>query len=338
MTSETELDETLSQAGNPLVQMMRRIDGDIAILGIGGKMGLTLGAMAVRAIHEAGVKKRVIGISRFSDSAARDWLEEHGVETIPCNLMDPDEVAELPDTANIIYMVGRKFGTAGSEPATWAINTVAPANICRRFSGARIVVFSTGCVYPLVNPRGPGCNENTQPGPVGEYAQACLGRERIFEYYCDADQTPTLLFRLNYAIDLRYGALHDIAKWIWEDQPVPLRVPTLNCIWQRDANESALLSLEHCRVPAQILNVTGEENLSVRDVATRLAKKMGKAVTFEGKPGDRAYLADASKSAQLFGSPEMPIKEMIDKTADWIRQGGVSLGKPTHFEVSNGQY
>jgi len=336
--NEEELDTELSRPSEALVQMMKRLDGDLVILGIGGKMGLTLGRMAAEAVEQSGKHRRVIGVSRFSDETSRQWLEDNGVETIRCDLLDEDAVSSLPDAANVIFMVGRKFGTAGSEAMTWGINMVTSANAARRYSSSRIVVFSTGCVYPLADVKSGGCLETNPPNPVGEYAQSCLGRERIFQYFCEMQQTPMSIYRLNYAIDLRYGVLHDIARWIWEEKPVPLNVPVFNCIWQRDANERALLSLEHCSVPADILNVTGSETLNVKEVAEKLGRHLNKPVNFCGDPGTKAYLSDATKSIRRFGYPNMSVDDMIDATAFWIKNCGTTLNKPTHFEVSNGEY
>lgn len=338
MHNEVALDTELSRPSDALVQMMEHLDGDILILGIGGKMGLTLGCMAARAVEKSGKQRRVIGVSRFSDDAGRQWLESNGVETISCDLLEGNAVAALPDAANVIFMVGRKFGTTGSEPLTWGTNMVSAVNVSNRYSTSRIVVFSTGCVYPLDDVTGAGCKETRPPNPVGEYAQACLGRERIFQYFCETQQMPMSIYRLNYAIDLRYGVLHDIAMWIWSGKPVPLNVPVFNCIWQRDANERALLCLEHCTVPANILNVTGIEILQTKEVAKALGQHLDRPVTFCGEPGDKAYLADASESIRLFGSPTMSVDAMIEATAEWIKAGGISLNKPTHFEVNNGVY
>jgi nucleoside-diphosphate-sugar epimerase len=338
MHSEEQLDNELSRPEPALIEMMRRLTGDIVILGIAGKMGQTLGRMAVRAAAAAGTKQRIIGVSRFSDPKARQKLEAHGVETVSCDILDAGALDRLPDAAHVIYMVGRKFGTTGSEPMTWGVNTLAASHTAQRYASSRIVVFSTGCVYPLVDSAGAGCDESVAPGPVGEYAQACLGRERIFQYFCETQQTPMLLYRLNYAIDLRYGVLHDIAGWIRDGKPVPLNVPTFNCIWQRDANERALLCLEHCSTPAAILNITGPETVSVRDTAIKLGRRMGKPVTFTGDSSGRAYLSDATASIRLFGPPGFSVEDMITAQADWIQAGGSSLNKPTHFEVSNGAY
>ena len=338
LRSDAELDETLSLPTNQLVGFMKRIPGDIMILGIAGKMGITLGLAARRAIDAAGVKKEVIGVSRFSDPDSRVLLEGHGIKTLACDLLDRASVAQLPLIPNIIYMAGRKFGTDGSEALTWIMNTEVPANVCNHFTGNNIVAFSTGCVYPLLPLGQIGCTEENSPAPVGEYAQSCLGRERVFQYYSRAGKIKSLLFRLNYAIDLRYGVLHDLAIKIMNDEPVDLGMGYFNAIWQGDANVQALLSLEHCASPAAILNITGPETVSVRYAAAELARVMEKDVSFVGEPVDKSYLNNAARAAALFGYPRVSLLQMIRWTGLWVKNGHRSLGKPTHFEVNDGKF
>lgn len=336
--TEDELNARLSMPSAQLVEMMRRLSGDILVLGIGGKMGVTLGMAAVRAAREAGSSSRVIGVSRFSDAEARATLEGHGIGTVACDLLDPKAVDRLPDAPNIIFMAGRKFGTEGQEALTWAMNTIVPANVCRRFAKSRIVAFSTGCVYPLVERDSGGCTETTAPAPVGEYAQSALGRERVFQYFSETHAVPVCLLRLNYAIDLRYGVLHDIASRVYARQPVSTTVPYFNCIWQGDANVRALLALEHCAAPARILNITGPEILSTRQVALRFGELLDRTVVFDSQTAAPAYLNDASAAATLFGRPSVSSEVMIRWTADWIRRGGRSLNKATHFEICDGRF
>ncbi len=336
--TEADLDDALSRPSPALVDMMGRIDGDIVILGIAGKMGVTLGMMALRAVRESGVERRVIGVARFSNPEHETTLREFGLETIRCDLLDPTAVASLPDADNIIYMVGRKFGTQGDEAMTWAINTVVPSHVARRYATSRIVMFSTGCVYPFVPSTSDGPDENVGMDGVGDYAQAAVARERVFQYYSESGGTPILMYRLNYAIDLRYGVLHDIAQLICNDQPVDLTMPCFNCIWQRDANDRALRCLERCASPPAVLNVTGPESHDLRETALALADKLGKTVSFTGTPSETTWLSNASKSIALFGPPETSIEDMIEMTATWITLGGSSLGKPTHFEVADGKY
>lgn len=336
--SEEMLDDLLSVPRPELVDMMSSLDGDIMILGIAGKMGITLGRLAQRAAEAAGVKKKIYGVARFSSDEARQTLEKWGIETIKCDLLDPVAVAELPEVANIIYMAGKKFGTDGSEELTWAMNTVAPAYVAQHFKNSRIVVFSTGCVYPLVPVASCGCTESVAPVPVGEYSQSCLGRERVFGHFAKQNGTKTLLYRLNYAIDLRYGVLFDIAGRIWADQPVSVSVPHFNVIWQGDANNYALLSLGLCGSPAEILNVTGPEIIPVTHIAEEFGRIFKKKVEYTGISGSVNYLNNASKLFKLFGYPAVSLDRMIQWQADWIMNGGRSLGKPTHFEVNDGKY
>ncbi len=337
--TEADLDTLLTTPSEGLIETMSDLDGDLIVLGAGGKMGVTLCGLAARAVKQAGAKTRVIAVSRFSDNHAREQLHDFGVETIACDLLDRNDVAHLPRADNVIFMAGRKFGTSGSEELTWAINTVVPGHTAYHFSASRIVAFSTGCVYPLVPVESGGCREDDPTDPVGEYAQSCLGRERVFEYYAKAQNLPTLLFRLNYAIDLRYGVLHDIATWIWNDQHVSQAVPYFNIIWQGEANERALRSLPLCDVPAVPLNVTGADIVGLEEVCEQFAKYMGKdCVRFAGPKQDTAYLNDASRSIELFGPPKVSVDQMIRWTADWVMAGQRSLGKPTHFEVSDGKF
>jgi nucleoside-diphosphate-sugar epimerase len=338
ITTEDQLDDALTIPSPALVEFMRRLDGDFAILGIAGKMGATLGGAAVRAIRQAAVKKTVYGVARFSDPASRARIAGLGIEAIAADLLDPSAVAALPRVANVVFMAGRKFGTEEGAALTWAINALVPAHVAAHFASSRIVAFSTGCVYPLVAATGSGCAENHPPAPVGEYAQSCLGRERIFEHFSRVRGTPVCLIRLNYAIDLRYGVLHDIARRIWAEAPVDLTVPCFNAIWQGDAAHHALLALERCASPPAIINVTGRERIGVRQVARELARHMSKSVAFTGDDGPVAYLSDAGRAARLFGPPRVPLACMIRWTAEWVMSGGRSLELPTHFEINSGRF
>lgn len=338
INNTVELEDFLSIPSAKVIEMMKRLDGDIMILGIAGKMGVTMGRQAVRAIKAAGVNKKVIGVARFSKPEDRKKLESWGIETIACDLLDREAVGKLPQVSNIIFMAGRKFGTDGSEAQTWAMNVLVPGYVAEHFRNSRIVAFSTGCVYPLVDINNGGCTEEIDPSPVGEYSQSCLGRERIFQYYSHCNKTPVLLFRLNYSIDLRYGVLHDIARNIWEGKPVDNTVGYFNVIWQGDANAAALLALELTDPSVAILNVTGPETASVEKTAKMLGKLMNKEVTFKGTPGNRCYLNDAAKMFRNFGYPSVSLEQMIRWQADWIVNGGESIGKPTHFEVNNGKF
>jgi len=340
IVSDAELEDLLSVPSAELVDLMKRLDGDLMILGIAGKMGVTMGRRAKRAMELAGVDRKVIGVSRFSRPEEREKLEAWGIETIPCDLLDRDRVRELPQVPNVVFMAGRKFGTGGTEELTWAMNTLAPGNVAEHFRNSRIVAFSTGCVYPLVGAETGGCTEAVPPAPVGEYSQSCLGRERVFQYGSKAFGTRVLLFRLNYAIDLRYGVLHDIASQIWNDEAVSDSVGHFNVIWQGDANDIALRSFELADSPAAVLNVTGPETASLRSIAEKLGEYMGKEVRYagSGSASGSCYLNDAAKMAGTFGYPSVPLDRMIRWQAEWFKAGGSSLGKPTHFEVNNGKF
>ena len=336
--NEEELDILLSNPSDRLIEAIRNLPGDITILGANGKMGISQSMMAQRAVEKAGVNKQVFAVSRFSDKEGRGKLEAHGVKTIECDLLDAGQVKKLPVTENVIFMAGRKFGTTGSEQLTWAMNGLVPAYCAAHYKGSRTVVFSTGCVYPLVKAETGGSKETDKPEPIGEYAQSCLCRERMYEHFSIADQTPVLLYRLNYATDLRYGVLFDIGMKIWNNEPVVTGVGFFNIIWQGDVNDYALLSLQKTASPAEILNITGEGILSVRDVAEEMGAIMNKPVQLVSSGKDHSYLNDASKSFEYFGKPSVSSKELIRMQAEWIMHGGIGLNKPTHFEVSDGKF
>ena len=280
LDSVEKLDALLSVPHPELVEMMKRLEGDIMILGIAGKMGVTMGMQAVEAIKRAGVEKKVYGVARISNPEERVKLDKAGIITIACDLIDAGQISKLPLVPNVIFMAGRKFGTGGSEDLTWAMTVLAPAFVAEHFKASRIVAFSTGCVYPLMSVQEGGCSENVVPAPVGEYSQSCLGRERIFEYYSKKNGTKILLFRLNYSVDLRYGVLHDIGRAIWEEREVNNSVGYFNVIWQGDANAAALRALELADSPCAVLNVTGPETASVEKTARIMGEIMGK-VTFQ---------------------------------------------------------
>jgi len=338
--SEQELELLLSEPSERLAAFFKSLSGRLLILGIGGKIGITLGMAAVRAAKAAGSSLEVVGVSRFSDASARERLEAAGVSTIACDLLDERAVDLLPDSDHVIFMAGRKFGTTQDSSLTWAMNTIVPAHVARRYRTARIVVFSTGCVYPLVRAESGGCTEAVPPAPVGEYAQSALARERVFEHFSRAMGTRICLFRLNYAIDLRYGVLHDIARQVRGKSPVDLAVRNFNCIWQGDVIERALLSLDLCNSPPSIINISGPETVSVRTAAEEFGRYFGVLPVFahELEPETPCYLCNAGKSFEHFGYPRMPLGTMIRMTAEWIAAGGASLGKPTHFQVTDGTF
>lgn len=317
---------------------MRRLDGDILVLGVGGKMGPTLARLARRAADSAARPRRVIGVARFSDPSVRPRLERWGVETIRADLLSRRDVAALPRAPNVIFMAGHKFGTAGNPARTWAANAYLPTLVAETFPTARTVVFSSGNVYPFTAAPGLGPSERHPTEPVGEYAQSVLGRERLFEYFSELHGTPAAILRLNYAVEPRYGVLRDIADRVRNGSPIDLAMGYVNVIWQRDANSIALRLLEHCSVPPLTVNVTGTEALSVRAIAERFGRVLGVDPVFSGSEEPTALLSDARQCRALFGPPPTGLDEMVDRIAGWILAGGPGLGKPTHFEERSGSF
>jgi nucleoside-diphosphate-sugar epimerase len=312
--------------------------GDVLVLGAGGKMGPSLARRVRRAVDAAGGRSRVIAASRFSEPGLAESLQREGIECVSCDLLDPRQIERLPEAGDVLYLAGRKFGSTGRPDLTWAHNTVVPAQVARRFASARIVVFSTGNVYPLVDASSRGSVERDALGPVGEYAQSCLGRERVFEYFSQENGTRCLLFRLNYATDLRYGVLVDVARKVWAGEPVDLTVPRVNAIWQGDANSYALRSLALAESPPRALNVTGRGSIGVREAAQAFAARIGREPRFTGTEGPVALLSDASLCHALLGEPEVSLERLVDWTARWVEAGGKDLGKPTKFERSDGRF
>ena len=335
IASSADLEDRLSQPTPGLLDAMSTIEGDILVLGAGGKMGPTLARMARRASEPS---RRVIAVSRFSSPAVADDLQRHGVETIACDLLDRAAVARLPDAPNVIFMAGQKFGTSDTPELTWVMNTLVPAIVAERYARSRIVVFSTGCVYPLATADGPGSCEDDPLGPPGDYANSCVGRERVFTHFSKVNGTPALLFRLSYAIDLRYGVLHDVARKVANGEPVDVTMGYANVIWQGDANARAIQCLAHTASPPVALNVTGRERVSIRELAQRFGKLLDREPIITGEEAPTAWLFDASRSFELFGPVAVSLDEMIEATARWIQQGGTSLGKPTHFETRDGNF
>lgn len=338
MKTIAELEDFMSAPSEELVRDIQQLDGDIMILGVSGKMGPTLAKMTKRAVNRAGLSKRVIGVARFSDERLIENLEEAGIETIKADLLKEEELKSLPEVKNIIYMAGNKFGTVGNEHYTWAMNAYLPGRVAEKFKDSRIVAFSTGNVYPFTNVLSNGCTEDVLPNPVGEYAQSCLGRERVLTYFSYKHQTPMVLFRLNYAIDLRYGVLLEIAKQVFLGKPVDLTMGNVNVIWQGDANEYAIRSLLHTNHPPTILNVTGPETLSIRWVAKEFGKRMKKEPLFENLESPTALLNNSSNAHKLFGYPKVPIQQMIDMISEWVMNDGHTLNKPTHFQEREGAF
>jgi nucleoside-diphosphate-sugar epimerase len=337
-TTEPALDELLSRPTPADVAALAALDGDILILGAGGKMGPSLARLARRAADEAGRGRRVVAVSRFGRPGVSADLARHGVETLACDLLDPAALAALPDAAHIVFMAGQKFGTGGTPALTWALNAWLPAQVMQRFPRSRVVVFSTGNVYPLVPVRGGGAAETHPPGPVGEYAQSALARERLVAYFGERHGTPAALLRLNYAVELRYGVLRDLADRVAARDPVDLTMGWVNVIWQRDAGAVALRALAAAAVPPLVLNVTGPETLRVRDLATRLAARLDVPVAFTGVEAETALLSDASRCHAMFGPPTVDALTVADWVADWVHGGGRSLGKPTHYDERGGAF
>lgn len=332
--TEAELDEWLSTPRAETVAALRQCDGDLIVLGAGGKMGPTLARMAARAAPD----RRVLAVSRWSSSAAERALRVAGVETVRCDLLDPRAVARLPDAPNVIFMAGQKFGTTGAPALTWGMNVIVPAHCTERYRESRIVAFSTGNVYALTPVGSPGSREDDRPAPVGEYAASCLGRERVFELYAARHETRVAIVRLNYAIDLRYGVLVDLALRVSRAESVPLEMGYVNVIWQGDANRIALECLPYAAVPPFIVNVTGAEALSVRSLAEWFGRRFGRSPQFIGVEGDDALLSDTSRMRATFAAPGTPVEQMLERVADWIEHGGPLLGKPTRFEARDGQF
>ncbi len=336
--NEEQLMELLSRPSPHLIETMSSLKGDIIFLGVAGKMGPSMAQMAWRACREAGVDKRVIGVSRFRSQTERQRLESIGIETWQGDLLDRDFIETLPEVENVIFLTGMKFGAENNLPMTWAVNTYLPGMIAERYGNAKIVALSTGSIYPLVAPTSGGCRESQRPQPVGEYAQSCLGRERMFEYGSLTAGTPVTLIRLNYAVEMRYGVLVDIALKVKNDIPVDLTMGYFNVIWQGDANDHILRSLDLCSSPANILNVAGAEILTVRETAEEFATYFNKKVAFVGREAETALLSNASKSQKLFGKSRVNVEQMIAWIADWVANDRPLLGKPTHFEVRDGRY
>ena len=336
--TEADLEDRLSAPTDADIECCRRLDGDVMVLGAAGKMGPSLVRRVVRAMDAGGTGRRVFAVSRFSSHVLRRSLEEAGALTLAADLIDPAEVQKLPQCPFVLFLAGRKFGSTSDTALTWATNTIVPANVARHFVGARIVAFSTGNVYPFVPVTAAGSREGDALDPRGEYAQSCLGRERVFAYYSREQRTPVLLYRLNYASDLRYGVLVDIASAVKKSQPVDLTVSHFNVIWQGDANSYALRALEGCTAPPRVLNVTGPEKLAVRDVAEYFGGQFDVEPRFSGSPTGHALLSDASECHRWLGAPSVSASELMDAVARWMLSDGRTLGKPTHFETADGRF
>ncbi len=334
-----EIELLLSAPPAGVIAAVRDLPGDFMILGVGGKMGTTTAVMLRRALDAAGRKSAIVtGVSRFNRADARTELDHLGVRTLPCDLGDAAQVAALPAAPNVLYLAGQKFGTDSAPELTWIQNTYLPALVAQRFRDSRIVVFSTGCVYPFVPTTGPGASERDPLAFIGEYASTCVGRERVFTHFSKQLGTPLLMFRLNYAVEFRYGVLVDIAQKVHRGEPVDITMGWLNCIWQGDACARAIQCLAHVANPPRILNITGADKLSVRALAEEFGRRLGRTPIIIGQEAPTAWLADASESFELFGPAETPLPRMLELVAEYVRAGGRLLGKPTHFEARTGNF
>jgi nucleoside-diphosphate-sugar epimerase len=333
-----QLDEMLSQPTEAVIEMFRRTPGDFIILGVAGKVGPSLARMVKRASDAAGTKRRVIGVARFSKASEAAKLNALGIETIKCDLLDQEQLNKLPDAPNIIYMAGHKFGTTGNEALTWAMNSFLPGLVCMRYKRSKIVAYSTGNVYRSALVVAGGSVETDRVEPIGDYSMSCLGRERIFEHFSRTLKIPTVLVRLCYACEMRYGVLVDMAQRVLADEPIDVTMGCLSLIWQGDANAMTLLSLEHAAIPPFVFNEVGPEILSVRRLCEELGSAMGKKPTFTGSEAPDAMLANGQLAHRLYGYPRVSASQILRWTADWVKRGGENMGKPTHFETRDGNY
>ena len=332
------VEDFMTTPSDALIADLAKTPGDIMVLGVGGKMGPTLARMAARASQIAGVKRRVIGVARFSNRELLAWLEKYGIEPLTCDLLDPRQIAKLPEAANVVVMTALKFGSSGRPGDTWAVNCWMPANICQRFAGSRIAAFSTGNVYPLTPVTQGGSIESDPLMPIGEYAASCVGRERLYDYFSRANGTRLSIVRLNYACELRYGVLVDLARQILAGEPIDLTMGAANVIWQGDANAMTLQSLAHAASPPFVVNVAGPETLSVRRTCEQLGELLGKPPVFSSCEGPDALLSNGQLGQRLFGYPTVPIPQLISWIADWLKRGGELLDKPTKFQVRDGKF
>jgi nucleoside-diphosphate-sugar epimerase len=334
IADEAELEEVMTWPDPALVADLAAVPGDILVLGAAGKMGPTLCRMAKRADPA----RRVIAVARWSEPGLRERMEGWGIECRSADLLDEAALAALPDAPNVVFMAARKFGSTGNEALTWAMNVILPARVAARYAGSRIVFFSTGNVLPMWPVNGPAPDEDATPSPIGDYAASCLGRERAFQHAAASRGTPCFGIRLNYAIDLRYGVLHDVAVKVRDGVPVPLAMGHANVIWQGDANAWTLRALARAEASCPILNVTGPETVSIRWLARQFGARMGREPVLAGEEAPNALLSNAARAFASFGYPSVPLLTMVEWVADWVARGGRALGKPTKFEVRDGRF
>jgi NAD dependent epimerase/dehydratase family len=335
---EEHLEDLLSEPSPGAVEALGRLEGDLVVLGVGGKMGPTLARMARRASDAAGVRRRVVGVARFSTSGLEGRLQSWGVETVHCDLLEPDQVEALPAAPNVVVMTGMKFGATGQGALTWAMNCHVPALVCGKYRGSRVVAFSTGNVYGLTPVALGGSREDDPLNPAGEYACSAVGRERMYEYFSRRDGTPMALLRLNYAVEMRYGVLVDLASKVLSGEPIDLAMGHVNVIWQGDANALALCAFDHLATPPRVLNLAGPELLSVRRVTEEFGRLLGKEPVLTGQEAPDALLSNGQLGHRLLGYPRVPVGQVIAWVADWVQRGGSLLGKPTHFENREGRF
>jgi nucleoside-diphosphate-sugar epimerase len=329
------LEEVMTTPPPAVIAALQQLPGDIIVLGIGGKIGPSLARLAKRAAPA----KRVVGVARFSEKGVREKLTQWGIECIAADLLERKEIEALPKLANVVFMAGRKFGSSGNEEQTWAMNALVPALVAEAFAGSRIVAYSTGCVYPYVNVHHGGATEATPATPPpGAYANSCVAREAMFRYFSRTRGTPGRLIRLNYAIDMRYGVLHDVASRVLAGAPINLATGHVNVIWQGDANAMVLRAFEQCTVPTSPLNVSGPETVSIRWLAETFGQRLGKPPVFSGVEAAEAWLVNTAQARRLFGCPSVPLGKLVDWTADWVARGMPSLGKDTHYDVRDGDF
>jgi dTDP-4-dehydrorhamnose reductase len=338
ISSVEQLDDLLSEPTPQLIETFRELPGDLIVLGVGGKMGPSLARMAARASSEAGLKRRIIGVARFTNPDLPAWLGKHGIEPLTADLLDPQQIDRLPDAANVVVMTALKFGASGRPGDTWAVNCWLPANVVRRYGDSRIMAFSTGNVYPLTPITSGGSKETDPLAPVGEYAASCVGRERLYDYFSRTSGTRLSVIRLNYACELRYGVLVDLARQIMAGESIDVTMGTVNVLWQGDANAMALASLARASSPPFILNVAGPETLSVRRTCERLGELLGKPPVFTGSEGSDALLSNGQLGHRLFGYPRVSIDQLLRWITDWLKRGGQLLDKPTKFQVRDGAF
>lgn len=336
--TESELEELLSRPTAGVLAALTRMSGDYMLLGASGKMGPTLARMVRRGLDEVGKRSSVTAVARFSNPAAEMSLRHAGVATLKADLLDAASVSTLPDAGNVFFMAGQKFGTAKHPELAWAMNTIVPAYVAERYKSSRMLVFSTGCVYPNTTVDSGGSVEGDDLAPLGDYANSCVGRERVFGWFSHKHHTPLSIFRLNYSVDLRYGVLVDVAQKVLRGVPVDVTMGYTNLIWQGDANARAVQCLEQASVPPFVLNVTGGEIVSIREVALHFARIFGREALITGREADTALLSNAARSVELFGEHQVSVNGMVQWVAEWLSRGGHTLDRPTHYERFDGKY